>query len=167
MTNTADPSQDAIEVALRLALHFHTGQRDKAGASYMLHLLRTMMSCSTPEAMQAALLHDVLEDTLAEPDDLANAGLSRMVIDAVVLLTKPESMQYSKYILRLSENPLATAVKLADLQDNYRLDRVAYRSDHVQEDSRRIQRYILAHQFLKGDMPRDAFLQRMEAVDSI
>jgi (p)ppGpp synthase/HD superfamily hydrolase len=164
--NPANPSHDAIEVALKLALHFHTGQRDKAGACYMLHLMRVMLACSTAEAMQVAVLHDLLEDTQAVVEDLIQAGLGRNVIDAVTLLTKPDSMQYSQYILRLSENPIATEVKLADLQDNYRLDRVAYRDDCDLEDSQRIQRYILAFQFLRGDRTRESFLKRMEGVDS-
>jgi len=165
MSLSPESSQHAIEIAMRLAVHFHAGQRDKAGECYLLHLVRVMVGCTSPEAKQAAMLHDVLEDTAATPGDLVHAGLGREVVDAVLLLTKPDPMRYSEYILRLAENPIAKEVKLADLQDNYRLDRVAYRPEHTQEDSQRIQRYILTYRFLKGELARQEYLQQIHACD--
>jgi (p)ppGpp synthase/HD superfamily hydrolase len=39
------------------------GAGDKAGAPYILHPLRMMLSVDTPDARMAAVLHDVVEDT--------------------------------------------------------------------------------------------------------
>lgn len=157
-------SQDGIERALRLAIHYHTGQRDKAGECYMLHLMRVMLACRSAEAMQAAVLHDVLEDTSATERELLDAGVAPDVVAAIKLLTRPHDSTYEDYIERLSGDRIAREVKIADLQDNYRLDRVAYRPGHLQEDRQRIERYILAHGFLKGSLTRDIFLARMRAI---
>jgi (p)ppGpp synthase/HD superfamily hydrolase len=110
------------------------------------------------------VLHDVLEDTPATPEDLAEAGVKPEVVEAVRLLSKPEPMHYTEYILRLAQHPIAREVKLADLSDNYRLDRVAYRESHAEEDRQRIQRYILAFQFLQGTLPESAFRARMQEI---
>ncbi|MCK5767175.1 MAG: hypothetical protein KAH35_02215 [Candidatus Atribacteria bacterium] len=43
-----------IEKAIALALKVHTGQKDKAGAPYILHPLRVMLSMDTDIERQAA-----------------------------------------------------------------------------------------------------------------
>lgn len=167
MSPEHERSQCGIEAALQLAIEFHLGQRDKAGDAYLLHLLRVMLAGSNSEAMQVGLLHDLLEDTTATVETMQRAGLSDGVIEAVVLLTKPDAMSYSAYIVRLAGNSLASRVKRVDLQDNYGIHRVAYRPGHADEDSQRIQRYILAHQFLSGEIEQNEFLDRMRDVDSV
>jgi guanosine-3',5'-bis(diphosphate) 3'-pyrophosphohydrolase len=165
MQNNFAKSQDAIEQAVRLAIHYHAGQRDKEGQCYILHLLRVMMACSSSEAMQVAVLHDVLEDTSATVDELHAAGMSSDVVEAISLLTKPDNMRYDEYIVRLADNSLARQVKMADIHDNYRLDRVAYRKDYRHEDRQRIERYILSHSFLAGKLSRDEYLERVSTID--
>jgi (p)ppGpp synthase/HD superfamily hydrolase len=165
MPSFSAKSQDAIEQALRLAIHYHAGQRDKAGECYMLHLMRVMLACSTPEAMQVAVLHDVLEDTSAKAEELIGAGMAREVVEAVILLTKPDGMAYEEYVVRLSGNELAKQVKIADIHDNYRLDRVAYRRNHGDEDRQRIERYILSHDFLTGEICLEEYLGRMASIE--
>jgi len=115
--------------------------------------------------MQAAVLHDVLEDTSATAAELHAAGMSHEVVEAISLLTKQESMRYEDYIVRLSCNELARQVKIADIRDNYRLDRVAYRPDHRHEDRQRIERYILSYQFLDGKLTRDEYLTGVASID--
>jgi (p)ppGpp synthase/HD superfamily hydrolase len=51
-----------LERAIALAATVHSGQRDKAGAPYILHPLRMMMKMTTVETQMAAVLHDVVED---------------------------------------------------------------------------------------------------------
>lgn len=165
MPNHQAEEQDGLEQALRLAIHYHAGQRDKRGECYMLHLIRVMLSCSDPIAMQVAVLHDVLEDTAASAEELLAAGIGPDVVAAVSLLTKPETLSYRQYIDQLSGNPLAKQVKIADIQDNYRIDRVAYRPDHTLEDRQRIERYILSFDFLNHRIPREEYLQRMAAIE--
>lgn len=159
-----DPHADDLEIAIQLAVAFHAGQRDKAGACYVLHLFRVMHACGDGLSAQAAVLHDILEDTRATAEDLIRSKLRPEVIEAVLLLTKPEAMTYEDYIVRLASNPIAKQVKIADLQDNYRLDRVAYREDSETEDRQRLQRYILAHQFLTGAIPLEMYRRRASRI---
>jgi len=71
----------------------------------------------------------------------------------------------AQYILKLAEDPVATEVKMADLQDNYRIDRVKYRSDFTSHDALRLQRYILSHRFLRNEIDRDAYTQAMQNLE--
>ncbi len=69
--------------------------------------------------------------------DLKLAGLAQDVIQAIELLTRMPTDTYTDYVVRLAQNKLAKASKIADLNDNYRLDRVAFRAGHETEDSHR------------------------------
>lgn len=157
--------REGVERAIAIAVHYHRGQRDKAGECYLLHLFRVMLSCDTPAAQQVGVLHDVLEDTAATPEVLVKAGLSSEIIEAVILLTKPPEMPYSSYLVRLSKNQLAAEVKRNDLRDNYSIGRVAYRAEATAEDAMRIQRYVLAYQFLSGNLDQSTFLARMSGLE--
>lgn len=161
-------SQDAdcVERAIALAVRFHLGQRDKAGAPYLLHLFRVALQAEDPISQQAALLHDVIEDSEATLRDLVSAGISPEAVEAVSLLTHDLSESYADYVVKIKNNPIATQVKLLDLHDNYRLDRVAYRSDHVREDATRIQKYILSKQFLQDEISKDVYLKAMAVLES-
>ncbi|MFM8189060.1 MAG: HD domain-containing protein [Pirellula sp.] len=147
----------AIENALGLAVRMHQGQRDADGAPYILHLVRVMMRCKDPHAKQAAVLHDILEDTSATSEDLLANGISPEVVQTVERLTHLPGVSYGHYIESLSSDPIAVEVKLADLEDNYSIARVKYREDHRAHDASRLERYILTHRFLIGDLELDQY----------
>lgn len=65
-----------------------------------------------------AFLHDVLEDTDYSTIDLSIAGVSEVVLEAVIAITKVEGESYEDYIKKVLENPLATKVKLCDTSAN-------------------------------------------------
>jgi hypothetical protein len=158
---------DRVERAIALAVHFHKGQRDKSGVPYLLHLFRIALQTQDPIAQQAALLHDLIEDTEATVDDMVSAGICPEAIEAIALLTHDLRESYADYVVRIKNNPWAKQVKLLDLHDNYRLDRVAYRADHVQEDAIRIQRYILSKQFLCDEISKEDYLKAMAELESL
>jgi len=137
-----------LERAIALAAQAHEGQVDKAGAPYILHPLRMMLSVDTPEARVAAVLHDVVEDTPVSLEELRAEGFSEAVIGAVEALTKrpEEEDDYDAFIRRVALNPLARQVKLADLRDNCDASRIAQPS---QKDWRRIEKYKRAIQYLE------------------
>ncbi len=139
---------DALERAIALAVRTHHGQRDKAGMPYILHLLGVMHGVHDPIEKQAAVLHDYIEDVGGTVEELQRNNISPPAIEAIVLLTRNERSSYCEYVIGLSANPVATIVKLADLADNYRIERVAYRAEHEEEDSKRIRKYALTYQFL-------------------
>jgi (p)ppGpp synthase/HD superfamily hydrolase len=164
LVTTLDAAEQ-IEQAISIALEAHRGQRDKAGQAYSLHVLRVMLAVEDPIAMQAAALHDVLEDTPVKLEYLIDRGIHPRACEAVRLLTREsqdsDPIQYAEYVIRISSDPIAKAVKLADLQDNYRLDRVALRSLNQGEDLHRIQKYILSYHYLSEQISVDEYRKRM------
>ena len=156
---------DALERAIALAVSAHHGQRDKAGLPYILHLLRVMDAVDDPIKKQAAVLHDYLEDTSGSVESLHRHSINELAIQAIIRLTRVESSTYCEYIVALSVDPVATQVKLADLEDNYRIGRVAYRAEHRNEDVKRIQKYALSYQFLLRSIDEQEYRLRMEGVE--
>lgn len=108
----------SLEDAIILAAQAHAGQVDKAGQPYVLHPLRVMLGVTDPTARVVAVLHDVVEDTDVTLDDLRRGGFPPDVVDAVDLVTRRDDESYEQFIERLAPDPIARAVKLADLADN-------------------------------------------------
>lgn len=111
--------------AYKFASVKHAGQVDKSGEAYISHPLRVAMRMHSTDGVIAALLHDVKEDCGVSDDDLRAIGASDDVIIAVDLLTKKAGMSYDDYLLAIKANPLALAVKLADIADNTDINRLA------------------------------------------
>lgn len=127
-----------LEDAILLALKTHQGQKDKAGAPYILHPLRVMLSMATETEMIVAVLHDVVEDGETMIDDLRKAGYSEEILIAIDCLTRRNNEDYDKFIARLKDNPLARKVKIADLKDNSNLDRI---TEPKESDYKRLEKY--------------------------
>lgn len=66
----------------------------------------------------AAPLHDVVEDTHYTLQGLAEMGFDQEVLDTLALMTHRKGVPYLEYVAMLKENPIARAVKLADLRHN-------------------------------------------------
>jgi guanosine-3',5'-bis(diphosphate) 3'-pyrophosphohydrolase len=135
-----------LERAIEIAARAHAGQVDKGGAPYILHPLRLMMSVTDPEQRMAAVLHDVVEDTAITPDDLRREGFSETIVSAVLALTKQEGETRMDAARRLAPNPVARAVKLADLRDNMDLSRLA---NVTEKDQARLREYEQVRIFLE------------------
>jgi len=141
-------STPILEEAIALAAEAHAGQTDKAGAPYVLHLLRVMQAQSSTEARMAGVLHDLVEDTSYTFGDLEEMGYPSEVIEALRHMTKRDGESYQEFAERAGEHPIARKVKIADLEDNMdvtRLDRV------TEEDARRLAKYRRAHRMLTGE----------------
>ncbi|MGB5106123.1 MAG: HD domain-containing protein [Candidatus Zixiibacteriota bacterium] len=134
-----------LDKAAEIAASAHRGQVDKYGQPYILHPIRVMARLDSIESKIVAILHDVVEDSEITIDDLRAHGFSDQIIEAVILLTKGEDQDYTQYVSRLAHNPLARAVKLADLEDNMDLRRMTTLTD---ADFKRLQRYHWAWLFL-------------------
>jgi (p)ppGpp synthase/HD superfamily hydrolase len=130
-----------LELALRLTLEAHAGQRDRAGKPYVLHPLRVMHGVEGEQAQAAALLHDVVEDTDTGLDDLRRAGFPAAVVAAVDALTKREGEVYESYLERVAADEIARRVKRADIADNLRLQRLP---EVEERDLERLNRYLAA-----------------------
>ncbi len=120
-----------MKKTLKLCFEAHKEQVDKSGAPYVFHPFHLAEQMKDERSTIVALLHDVVEDTDYTFDDLRNMGFDEEVIDALVLMTHEKSVPYMAYVEKTKANPIAHAVKLADLQHNSDLSRV----DHVDENA--------------------------------
>ena len=133
---------DVFEKALQIALNAHKGQTDKEGKSYILHPLAVASQLDSIELKTIAILHDTIEDSWVTEDYLLAEGIPESIVEVVVLLTRPKGMTYEAYLRRLKANPMAVAVKKADLAHNTSPERAGGLNE-----KRRI-KYELAKQIL-------------------
>jgi GTP diphosphokinase / guanosine-3',5'-bis(diphosphate) 3'-diphosphatase len=127
-----------LERAIEIAAKAHSGQVDKGGQPYVLHPLRLMFSvCSLHERM-AAVLHDVVEDTDLTLSDLASERFPTEVVAAIQALTKLPGESRIEAAHRAAANPIARAVKLADVTDNMDISRIA---EPTEKDFARLKEY--------------------------
>lgn len=134
-----------LERAIELAARAHAGQRDKGGQPYILHPLRVMMAVTTDAERIAAVLHDIVEDTSITFDDLVAEGFADDVVDAIRALTKFEGETREQAAKRIVRDPIARAVKLADIADNMDLTRIPMPSER---DHARLREYAVARDIL-------------------
>ena len=110
-------SNALLHTAIQNALSAHGSQVDKEGKLYILHPLRVMLRGKTEHEQIVGVLHDVIEDTPLEYEDI-QAHFGNYLADAVDALTRVPGESYGKFIDRVKRNELATKVKLNDLADN-------------------------------------------------
>ncbi|WDR37662.1 HD domain-containing protein [Pseudomonas serboccidentalis] len=127
-----------LERAIALAATAHAGQVDKGGAPYILHPLKVMLRMTTMEERIVAVLHDVVEDCGISLDDLRKEGFSEEVLTALESVTKVPGESYEDFVERAAQNPIGRVVKLADLEENSDLSRIASPS---WEDLERVEKY--------------------------
>ena len=127
-----------LERAIEIAARAHAGQLDKGGDPYVLHPLRLMLAVRNPMERMAAVLHDVVEDTDITLNDLKAEGFPAEVLIAVECLTKLPGEGRLDAASRAAMNPIARAVKLADVADNMDLGRIA---NPTEKDFSRIREY--------------------------
>ena len=123
----------------------HKGQKDKAGADYILHPLAVAAMCPNTETRVVALLHDTIEDTYVTADLLREKGFPEYIVNAVLLVTKEKGFDEEKYFTRISRNSLACTVKMADLMNNMDPTRMKVVTD---EDITRQGKYRREFRFL-------------------
>ena len=111
--------------ALKLCFEAHKEQVDKSGMPYVFHPFHLAEQMKDEVTCTTALLHDVVEDTDYTLEDLRAMGVEAAVIDALTLLTHDPSEPYMDYVARIKDNPVAKAVKLADLKHNSDRTRLA------------------------------------------
>lgn len=127
--------------ALRLSFEAHKNQVDKSGIPYVYHPFHLAEQMDSEEAVIVALLHDVVEDTEYTIEDIAEMGFSKPVTEALMLMTHDETVPYMDYVSKIKPNPIARAVKLADLRHNSDISRL----DVVDDKARnRVQKYQAA-----------------------
>lgn len=132
--------------ALKLCFDVHKEQVDKSGLPYVFHPFHLAEQMETEDTTIVALLHDVVEDSELTLDDLRQMGFGDAVIAALALLTHDPAVEYMDYVRAIKDNPIARAVKLADLRHNSDLTRL----DTLDEKAlARREKYLQAMTLLK------------------
>lgn len=133
--------------AMKLCFEAHKDQVDKSGLPYVFHPFHLAEQMTDELTTVTALLHDVVEDSDYTLADLGEMGFPATVLDALAMLTHDDGSAYLEYVARLKTNPIARAVKLADLRHNSDLTRL----DHVDEKALvRVEKYRKAIELLEG-----------------
>ena len=134
--------------ALRLCFDAHKEQNDKSGLPYVFHPFHLAEQMETEETTIVALLHDIVEDTNITLAELSEKEFDDAVIEALALLTHDKDTDYMDYVRAIKQNPIAKAVKLADLRHNSDLTRL----DVIDEKAlKRRETYLEAIDFLLKD----------------
>jgi (p)ppGpp synthase/HD superfamily hydrolase len=120
---------DIVLQAISFAARAHQGQLRKDGETpYGAHPMRVLtiasqlFGISDSETLAAAALHDTIEDTLVDRDDLIEQFGPR-VAEFVAILSKdkrlPHDEREQRYLDGLKDGPIEVKLlKLADLYDN-------------------------------------------------
>ena len=134
-----------LQRAIEISVTAHKGQVRKDGSPYVLHPLRLMMSVNSADEKIVAVLHDVVEDTDITMQQLEDEGFSKQVLAALRLVTHDDGTSYEDYITNIKGNPIARAVKLADLRDNTNVFEIPKLSA---KDLQRLEKYHRAYKTL-------------------
>ncbi len=110
--------------AMKIAFTAHKEQVDKSGIPYIYHPIHLAEQMDNEEKVCVALLHDVVEDTDLTFEDLEKEGFPQPILRALKLMTHEEGVEYPDYVEKIKGDPIASAVKLADLRHNSDLTRL-------------------------------------------
>lgn len=133
--------------AMKIAFNAHKEQVDKNGIPYIYHPIHLAEQMNDENTTCVALLHDVVEDTEITFEDLAKEGFTDEILEALKLMTHDDAIPYLDYVRNIKNNPIATAVKLADLNHNSDLTRLDVVDEKAKE---RVQKYKKAIEILAG-----------------
>lgn len=129
---------ELVEKAKEIAARAHRGQVDKAGKPYFGHPARVAASLESPEEKIVGYLHDVVEDTEVELDDLVREGFPPEIVAAVDAVTRRDGEDREDYYVRVLANRTALVVKIADMTDNMDESRI---EAPTEKDKKRMERY--------------------------
>lgn len=125
-----------IQLALSLAIKYHHGQpreeSDAEGAGYVIHPLRVAVwllehDCRDYEVICAGLMHDLLEDTEIDPEDIKSKFNERVftLVDNLTRPRDPDESEEEKVINKpihfkkiLHSDSQTIFIKAADMVDN-------------------------------------------------
>lgn len=125
--------------AMKLCFEAHKDQKDRTGLPYVFHPFHLAEQMKDEYSTAAALLHDVVEDTDTTFEDLQKEGIPEKVIEALRLLTYSPEVPYMEYVAKTASDPIAAAVKLADLNHNSDMSRLDNITD---KDIQRHKKYL-------------------------
>ena len=133
---------------MEIAYTAHHGQTDKCGVPYVFHPFHVAEQMTTEYTVCAALLHDVIEDTYITADDIGKI-FPQEIVNAVKALTHDKGTPYEEYISGIMSDPIAKAVKLADLEHNSDNSRMSLTDEPEEKKLARLKKYTDAAEKLR------------------
>ena len=127
---------DDYKRSFALVEYLFKNKKDKAGETYINHLLRVSEKLSNPNTKIAGLLHDTVEDTEVTLEDLKSLNFNNEIIELVRLVTNEEEStpitekelvnKYHNKITKILESNNIEAIKLkySDMSDNFNQERL-------------------------------------------
>jgi GTP diphosphokinase / guanosine-3',5'-bis(diphosphate) 3'-diphosphatase len=152
--------RDLITRAFRFAARAHEGQRRRSGHEFIYHPWSVATICAElrldEQTIAAALLHDVVEDTDVEIDDirLEFGDVVAHLVEGVTKLTRiqfhsreqAEAENYRKMIVAMAEDVRVILIKLADRLHNMRTIEYVRKQSQIQTAKETLEVYApLAH----------------------
>jgi len=135
---------EELKLAEKIAREAHKNQTRWDGSPYIKHPERIAFKFDSIDCRIIAWLHDVIEDTDYTADDLRKAGISENCVQAVEILSRPEDMDYYRYIMRMKRDKFICEIKIADITDNLN-DGI---EDEHNKNKHKIAKYKLARELL-------------------
>lgn len=137
-----------LGLAIAITAQAFQGKKDKGGQPYILHCLRVMdgVKHMGHDAMCAAVMHDLLEDTDWTMRDLLDAGFTPEIVGNVSILTKTGKLSYDDYIKRIALHTVPRAIKMVDIRDNADVTRL---KGLTKKDFDRMEKYHRSYEYLK------------------
>jgi GTP pyrophosphokinase len=155
-----DVDRDLISRAFTFAARAHEGQQRRSGEDFVLHPWGAAKICAQlrldDETIAAALLHDVVEDTDVDLEDVRSEfgdDIAKLV-EGVTKLTRvqfqsreqAEAENYRKLIMAMAEDARVILIKLADPVHNLREIEYLGKQKQVQKAKETLEVYApLAH----------------------
>jgi GTP pyrophosphokinase len=152
--------RDLVTRAFHFAAAAHEGQQRQSGSDFIEHPVGAARICAElrldEQTIAAALLHDVVEDTETDIDDVRAAfgdEIARLV-EGVTKLTRisfqsreqAEAENYRKMIVAMSEDVRVILIKLADRLHNMRTIEYLGKQKQIQKAKETLEVYApLAH----------------------
>jgi GTP pyrophosphokinase len=152
--------RDLIARAFRWAANAHEGQQRRSGEPFILHPVGVAKICAElrldEQTLAAALLHDVVEDTESDINDVrAEFGDEvAKLVEGVTKLTRiqfqsreqAEAENYRKMVVAMSEDVRVILIKLADRLHNMRTIEYLGKQKQIQKAKETLEVYApLAH----------------------
>lgn len=127
-----------IDKAIELASKAHAADYDLDGNPTILHPLAVGMMGRNDAERIVGFLHDVVEDTDYDFDDIEAEGFTAEVVEALRLLTHDKQTPYEEYIERIcrSGNRTAINIKMNDLRHNLARGREGNHLRYVEKHTR-------------------------------
>lgn len=99
--------------------YFSLKDIETLGDSTTITIIKNNLLCDIP--------FDEIKNKKITIDDLYSWGITdKIILDAIVAITKIDNETYDDFINRVKENQIARIVKLRDIDDNLSIERLSY-----------------------------------------